>query len=777
MKKLITFALLSAMGVMASGAQNPIEKFDASGISIMNAYRMQAENPNARVITPVYTGVAGGTMARADQRVKVIVRLDASASASDVEAYGVEVTADLGDILVVNGTLQQLESLAEAEFVRSIAFGEEATPMLQASREQLRIDRIHSGLSVAGGKAFTGEGVMCGIFDTGIDFQHVNFRRNDDLTKTRIKAAWTFMGGQDVVNVSESLTEDEILSLTTDDRSQSHGTHTLGCMAGGYRGKGYRVVVWDPERNNGQGGYKLERANRADVPFYGMAPDADLLVAGGPLWDPNIIEGVTRIVDYAEKQGKTPIINLSLGSTIGPHDGTDAVSAALERLSDRAVIVMAAGNEGESPISIVKTFTAADNSFSTIPVIDNQVFSPGNTVTIYGNDAEEFTLTLFVYDKNTKEYAMETPLTLTPGREYALTTKDYVGAGYKHDAAFDKTFPTGSSFISIVPSKNTDTNNRYSMRLQYKLNTNRTANLLFGFKVTGKAGKTVYMTSRLEAGFGDGGQSQFTKGNSDFSISSMCCGKSVVSVGAWTVRNAWGVIASATGASEVTYGDLSGLEINKPAGFSSYGTINDGRKLPMVCAPGTAITSSMSTPYYQYLGSAGDPYGDRKSISAEYRHSNGTVNYWFTSQGTSMACPIVAGSVALWMQYDPTLTAARVRDIITETAQYDATMSNDPRWGAGKFDALAGMYKVMNLGINDVAAGADAELLVSCDGNTLEAVLPGAAAMDAALYSVAGVRVAAAAAQGDKVTVNAEGLAKGIYILNVNGHSRRVALN
>ena len=67
-------------------------------------------------------------------------------------------------------------------------------------------------------------------------------------------------------------------------------------------------------------------------------------------------------------------------------------------------------------------------------------------------------------------------------------------------------------------------------------------------------------------------------------------------------------------------------------------------------------------------------------------------------QGTSMSAPFVAGTVATWLEANPSLTPEDVKRIATETARTDDFTGTLPEggnclWGAGKLDAYTGLLK------------------------------------------------------------------------------------
>ncbi|MBO5058714.1 MAG: S8 family peptidase, partial [Prevotella sp.] len=157
-------------------------------------------------------------------------------------------------------------------------------------------------------------------------------------------------------------------------------------------------------------------------------------------------------------------------------------------------------------------------------------------------------------------------------------------------------------------------------------------------------------------------------------------------------------------------------------------------------------------------------------------------NYWGWSIGTSMASPHVAGSIALWLEADPTLTLSDVKDIVAKTAIKDeAVLKADPvQAGAGKFSAYEGLKEVIRRGANGIGsiAADKPRMLVTAVGDKLFKVFMGGAAdIDAVVYSVAGKRQLQSKTHGDETVIDMTALPKGVYILTVNGHaSQKIAI-
>jgi subtilisin family serine protease len=116
--------------------------------------------------------------------------------------------------------------------------------------------------------------------------------------------------------------------------------------------------------------------------------------------------------------------------------------------------------------------------------------------------------------------------------------------------------------------------------------------------------------------------------------------------------------------SYVSNGANTGSTNGKLSTFSSRGPTRDGRRAPTLAAPGEELTAP------QPLSPAG-AFGPM--------------------QGTSMASPMVTGTVALMLEQRPTATAAQIRQCLESTARLDGDTgpATGSDWGAGKLDTQA----------------------------------------------------------------------------------------
>ncbi len=699
-----------------------------------------------------------------DSQLRAFITLNENATSETLSQLGVTVISSRGSIVLSEFDRDLIPALEASPAVKSINLEKPVSAKLDRARALTGIDKIHAGTDLP--QAYTGKGVVTGIVDGGFDPNHLNFKNADG--STRIESFCYYRPTQSGDRVEQIVGADVIPEIDTEDATNFHGTHTLGIMAGGYRGKVKAATM----------GELSTSVDETDNPYYGIAYDSDIAIASGASTDMYVAMGIETILNYSYYKKAPAVINLSLGSNLGPHDGTSALCQYIDQVSalDRVIVCMAAGNEGALPISITKTLTSSDDNLLTCfdlsePVAEYPNVRAGQTY-IYSDSEKPFVIQAIVVNKNRGAVAMRMPLGETDGAmkywatspEFQTESTDivspqlakwfngYVGVGAMYDKASGRYY----AVVDCMLWDNTDTNPDAAYAL--------------GIQVTGSEGQRIDL-------YGDGqfnhytsfGIDGFIDGGTDGTISDLATGKRVVVVGAYNTRERW---ASLDGG---IYGyDTGMVPQDEISYYTSYGTLIDGRALPHVCAPGTAIISS-SNEYYLEAALATDAELQAATSTEGRRYS------WHQCAGTSMATPVVSGAIALWLEADPDLTPEDIQDIIAKTAVKDKateTSGNPVQWGAGKFDAYAGLKEVLarKSGICTPVT-TDSRLMVTPVGHRLyEIFLAGAGHIDAAIHNLAGVRVFNHTSAGDQSTIDLSSLQPGIYILTVNNQSARIAI-
>lgn len=722
MKPLILAILIAVSSVFDGAARS---KFDS-----YSQIRMRVDNVRT---------ASGPRKLPVDATVSAIVT---STDADTTHIDGVTILAHRGNISVVSATMADLERLAESPRVSRISLSRPITPTLVNARPLVGADKSQSGVGLS--RAFTGKGTITGLFDVGLDAHHVNFN-NQETDKTRIQRIWTFQGTDGTPTAYD--TPEQIAAFTTDSLTETHATHVLGCMSGSYNGVGGRMA--DSSTRT------VITGSDVQCPFYGVATDANIAASVGRLYDANILVGVDRIAAYADSIGQPAVINLSLGSLIGPHDGTDPFCQFLDSIGNHAIVCLAAGNNGHQKISIVKTLNQEDPSVRTFLWM-TPTYSGSGYISVWSSSPKPFAMQPVIYDQSTGKIVYSYTLDALTDSAVAIATSSLAEDGDITNAVFDKTF--SDSYILLSSSLNGDST-RYGVLMAFdmKLNpgTNADGNLVPGIIVTADPGVTIQMTNESPNIFSARSLSGWTEGSPALSISDLACGHKVISVGAYTSR----AVTTYLDGSTFDYGTW-GLADNEICYFSSYGTLLDGRQLPLVCAPGARITSSVSR-YWVAADSIGDD-----ELCAQFEH-DGEPNYYADKQGTSMSCPIVAGAIALWLEADPTLTVADVQKLISETsATADRDTSSNPiQWGSGGIDVYAGLLKIcQSLGVTDIRADkTPLDVVQTPEG--LIITNPTQSRYAIAVCDTSGRLVHQAQTGAESYTVS---LAPGIYIANIN---------
>ncbi len=777
MKKLLTTLTLSALVAAPLSAQRLDAGSQARLRSLRSGYAHQVQPDGSRRMMK--------RVAAAAPTVGGFLTLRPGYTVADLSDFNPEITRLAGGLLLCRVALSDVEAVAAHPAVASYRLERDVAPKMDRVRTLIGVDRLHAGEVLD--HPYTGKGVLCSSVDGGFDPNHVNFRNPDG--SSRIQNFTYFRPVQTGGYATENYGPDYMPNIDTENSTTFHGTHTLGIMAGGYKGN----VTAGRMVSDGNGRYSALVEEDVPNPYYGIACEADLATASGVSTDYYIALGVQEIMKYAEARqeqlGKPypMVLNISMGSNVGPHDGSSMLSQyldlATEESANNMVVCIASGNEGDLPISLHHRFDGDDDavqtglrSYNTEPneypnVVAGQVY-------VYSDTDEPFELQALVYNKKRNSVSLRAVASGNPegSQVYYCSSDEFVG--YESDIVSPQLAQNFNGYLGVTGMLDTDESGRYFGVVDVMLweTPSNAGDYVILVQAKGKDGQRVDMYT--DGGFFDlsdlGLADQGVKpGTTDGTIADTACGHNVVVVGSYNSRDAW---ASLDG-SIYSY-DL--FEGNRVSPFSSWGTLVDGRELPTVCAPGATVISSTNE-YYLEDNGIGDDYLQAAVEADGRRHS------WHQCVGTSMSTPVVSGAIALWKEADPTLTYTDVLDIIRKTAVKDADVTADPteavKWGAGKFDAFAGMIEVLaRQGINsvaDIAAEPGNALLMRQIGpKAYEFHVAGAAALNLDVYDMTGALVGnAAGPAADGVVYDASALMPGVYVVSANGvFSRKICV-
>ena len=365
MNRFLLFAL--TIGLSLSSAAH--SALDLKSKALLRHQRMEIAKPDNSEYTLKVKQLKNALGVPSDYALGII-RIADGYSDDDLRQEGINVLRSRYGFAFVAIPIDQVERVADLKSVRRLQLARPLSQKLKRAREATGVDKIHQGIGLE--QAYTGKGVVCGIVDTGLDPNHLNFKDDEGNSRVGFLAHLTqnpYATSADDAVIQTFYDRSTVANFTSDDRSTYHGTHTMGIMAGGYRGN-----LKYAEANDATGAVTVTSGAN---PFYGVAYDADIAAACGDLMDMIIAYGVDYILQYAENEKKPCVINLSLGSNDGAHDGHGVINQFFDACAEmaNAIICVSAGNEGDMKIAVNKTFTADDNELKTFITLLNP-FAP-----------------------------------------------------------------------------------------------------------------------------------------------------------------------------------------------------------------------------------------------------------------------------------------------------------------------------------------------------------------------------------------------------------------
>jgi subtilisin family serine protease len=366
--------------------------------------------------------------------------------------------------------------------------------------------------------------------------------------------------------------------------------------------------------------------------FRGVAPATALAaVRSEPLLDEHIIWGIRRI--FALAGSRPAVVSLSLGGHWGPHDGTSAIENVIGKESGPGrIIVAAAGNEGDEGIHWQGELVGGQDLVVPVRVVDTdlQVIDAW----IPRGDAVDVQI-------ETQDGARFDP---------SANRRETVFGAFLADWRIDSI--NGDLNLTLI-ILNGVLNTRWFVR--FAPQTIRQG-IVHAWAITPNPRTSANI-------FIDGGGTGFTVGMPGTE-------ERAITVASFVSRNSF----------ETASGTFStpGLQVGGRSPFSSHGPTRIGVLKPDIAAPGQYVTAA--------LAADSEMMTDPRFVPRH--HPSGR---YISIQGTSMATPFVAGTVALMLEREPSLTPEEVQQRLRITARRDDPTGRvwNIGFGWGKLDVEA----------------------------------------------------------------------------------------
>ncbi len=569
--------------------------------------------------------------------VRVLIEL-AGTDTSELAASGIAFAPLFGTFYSARIPLDKLDDIARLPSVIHIHHEAQTKPGLDDSIPEIRASSVRNPqYPFSGTDKYTGLGVMIGIIDSGINILHPVFRLPNDQTKTRIRTILdqtvnptvTYNKGQieaAIASGTQIIQPGAMVGgnrVETDTNDHKHGTHVAGIAAGNGKKAG-----------NCSGEFK----------YVGVAPDAELVIVKHDFAGQTTLQAAIQFIAAtaaAVQPDPVPVvINMSLGHSIGPHDGTDPMDQMIDTFLSThtgppVVLVASAGNEGGQ----------GKHATGTIP--------PGGVV-----KRLHFELNAQKSVKGQATTRIDIRFTAANGLGCKLVPPgNNIQAGGSNVAAPDA--PASSNFVEA--------------------NKNSSCTIIPTLLNAGTGARRIFMS------MSSGTKAEDVNQPGGWVIELTNAGAAAIAYHAWIDGDQWEELkddvsrantvgSPGSAARIITVGNYasSGKDKGKLSDSSSRGPRLDGMQKPDVSAPGEEICSAKRD---LHTGCCCDCCCDS----------------YIDMSGTSMAAPHVTGAIALMLERNSTLTHDQVKSVLLANARRDSFTGANPGndFGNGKLDAIA----------------------------------------------------------------------------------------
>ena len=582
-----------------------------------------------------------------------VILLNDGCSISDIENLPILINRGNKNTITALIPTNKFELVSQNNCIKYLDIGVPFKSLLDEARYFTNTDEVHQGLGL--NSSYDGTDVIVGIIDGGFDFTHPTFK--DSNGSLRISKVW-IQGDNSGTSPSgynygtEYVGETSILAKQTDTNTNSHGTHVTGIAAGiGTDGSGdeFKGIAYNSEIVLVSYTLPLEQtlSNRST----------------------NIIDALNYLVNYAKSVNKPLVINMSLGSHFGAHDGSSLLDQQIDSLVDEGIIIVgSAGNEGAKKLHTSSIFNTQETKYYFIE--NNQNLA--TVIDIWGSTNTNFDISFSIYNTISDEWIdVHSNFYNTNNSSNNQIELNDVTDGDKWTIEY------------IIPTPELNLKPRALVTIDYSNDLSLNDGDIFVLEIRAQNTTVHSWITTDNSIFENYGYSTVEDGDTNITIGEIGgTSNSIITVGAYTAKD--------------TYTDFLGNSQNVPfsgligdiASFSSNGPTVDGRIKPDITAPGNVVISSVNSFDTNYTSSS------PKVVKGV---TDGSQEWWYAAfQGTSMSAPVVTGIIALWLEARPNLTVNDIKAILDNTATQDSFTGNinNNIWGRGKIDAWLAMFLI-----------------------------------------------------------------------------------
>lgn len=618
----------------------------------------------------------------------ILIKGDKSELLSIIQKNGIGFKYSVGDWIAIHLNYQQLSNLVKLDCIEELFFDTGKGFLLN---DEMIANANVSGLQEIGiyDSLLTGKDVIIGFIDSGLDYSHPDFINEDG--STRILCYWDQKNPLDSNDIFQDYGYGKYISQDTIN-AWLDSNYQYIMDSSNYYGHGTTVV--GSACSNGRALSEEVENGTLNYDFHGVAPKSSIIMVSSDFsrnnWLASVADGVHFMLDKAEELNKAIVINLSVGSYSGSHDGLDPVGSIINAwFSDEysgRMLVCAGGNSRSLRYHLGYNSTL-DTSFSMYFSFNGPAELGRMSyfeLWLDSLDVDAFENKIALYDAGLNQY-------------YSFQSGFTDVTSNVDTTIIDTLFNVDSSIMAILKKQMQNRGDQIQFQVQVdNISDNNLKTVLY---TKGNARVDTWSATWIGSSDIIGPESlPFSIVNDENYmspdslmqvVSSFSCAENVITVANYKNR--------------VTYTDVNnvvqnlGGQTGELALHSSRGPTRDGRVKPDLAASGELILSAGPFNYLSILLAAA-PF---KLAEGGWHMRNG---------GTSMASPIVAGIAALYLQRCPKANPSDIKEALINSSYQDIFTNTLPNnnWGYGKVDGLA----TLNQSLEDITIVED---YLGCD--------------------------------------------------------------